>query len=97
MSARDITVDVVYARPDRSWTITLRLPVGATVGDAIRAADLAAHLGMPPEVAGIAIHGRVAEEAMRLRDGDRVELLRPLRADPKQARRARAARPDRAG
>lgn len=93
MSAPSITVEVVYADPDQTWTAAVRLPAGATAGEAIRAADLAARVGAPLDVAGLAIHGRAADQSTRLREGDRVELLRPLRADPKQARRARATRP----
>jgi hypothetical protein len=43
----------------------------------------------------LAIFSRPAEPDSVLRDGDRVEILRPLIADPKQARRARAATPKR--
>jgi uncharacterized protein len=43
-------------------------------------------------VAGFSIFGVAAEPGAALRDGDRVELLRPLQADPKEARRQRARR-----
>lgn len=58
---------------------------GATVGDAVAASGLALD-----GIAGYAVFGVRAEVATRLREGDRVELLRPLRIDPKEARRRRA-------
>ncbi len=81
-----LRVEVVLAWPDRFVSRTLRLPEGATVADALIAAALAeATPGMP-----CAVHGNVAAPTQRLHDGDRVEVLRPLRADPKDARRRRA-------
>jgi putative ubiquitin-RnfH superfamily antitoxin RatB of RatAB toxin-antitoxin module len=63
----------------------VELPEGATVADAVAAAGLtpAGHVGM-------AVHGESATGDRPLRDGDRVELLRPLAIDPKDARRRRA-------
>lgn len=85
-----ITVEVVLAWPRRHVLRRVALPSGATVEQAVAAADLdASEMAC---VTGIAIHGeRVAADAP-LRDGDRVELLRPLQADPKEARRLRAER-----
>lgn len=92
MGNRSIAVEVVYALPERSWTVPLKMPDGATVGDAIRAADLAGKPGMEGRIAGIAVHGRLTTETTVLRDGDRIELLRALSVDPKQARRTRATK-----
>ncbi|KLD79881.1 hypothetical protein Y886_01925 [Xanthomonas hyacinthi DSM 19077] len=79
-------VEVVLAWPERFVARTLHLPEGASVADALAAAALAeATPGMP-----CAIHGSVAAPTQRLHDGDRVELLRPLLTDPKEARRRRA-------
>jgi uncharacterized protein len=81
-----LRVEVVLAWPERFVMRTLQLPEGATVADALAAAALVeATPGMP-----CAIHGDLAAPTQRLRDGDRVELLRPLLADPKEARRRRA-------
>lgn len=79
-------VQVVRAWPRRFETVELALRVGATVGDAVAASGFNAD-----EVGGFAIHGERATESTTLRDGDRVELLRPLQVDPKEARRRRAA------
>lgn len=82
----DLRVEVVLALPRRHVVAALRLQEGATVADALRAADL------PPDgIVGYAIFGERVTTATPLRDGDRVEMLRPLLADPKEARRRRAA------
>lgn len=79
-------VQVVIAWPHRFERRELELEAGATVADAVRAAALG-HAG---EVAGHAVFGVAVQPESRLRDGDRVELLRPLQVDPKEARRRRA-------
>ncbi|MBN6148777.1 RnfH family protein [Xanthomonas sp. AmX2] len=81
-----LRVEVVLAWPERFVSRQLHLPAGATVADAVAAAALPeASVDMP-----CAVHGIVAAPGQALRDGDRVELLRPLLADPKDARRRRA-------
>ncbi len=80
-------VQVVVAWPHRHAMRELQLEEGATVADAVRLADLAP----AAEVAGVAVFGAIARPAQRLHEGDRVELLRPLVVDPKEARRRRAA------
>ena len=83
-----MNIEVVLAWPRRAESVRLEMPLGATVGEAVAAS------GLPLEaVAAWAVHGVRAEPGTLLRDGDRVELLRPLQADPKEARRRRAARP----
>ena len=84
-----LAIEVIYALPDRVWRVPLALPSGATVGDALGQADLASRVpGL--EMAGLAVFGQTATPTTLLHDGDRVEILRPLQADPKQARRERA-------
>ena len=82
-----LKVEVVYALPGRQQAVTLELEQGASAFDAVRASGI----GAP--YAGLAIYGRKIAPATKLRDGDRVELLRPLAADPNEARRKRARRP----
>lgn len=66
----------------------LHLPDGATVQEAIQSSGLLQrHPGLSLADAGI--WGRAAAAGQRLRDGDRVELYRPLRIEPMDARRAR--------
>lgn len=89
---RRIGVEVVHAWPDRCWSRTLALPDGACAGDALDAvADEVAAEGLDLGDLGLAVFGRLAGRETPLREGDRVELLRPLRMDPRQARAARAA------
>jgi putative ubiquitin-RnfH superfamily antitoxin RatB of RatAB toxin-antitoxin module len=84
-------VDLVHALPQRCEAFRLRLPEGSNVADALR---LAAEAGFEPaakvDCACLAIFGKSATPSTRLRAGDRLELLRPLLADPKQRRRERA-------
>ena len=86
----DIAVEVVYAEPLRAVAKTYRLPPAATVEDALRQAaadpDFA---GIDVTRAAIGIFGTIASAGEMLRDGDRVEIYRPLAADPKIARRER--------
>ncbi len=82
---------VVYARPERQWVIEIALPEGATLADALRESGLLAscpELAATPPVLGLA-HRRLAAHTP-LRNGDRVEVYRPLQIDPKEARRLRA-------
>ena len=86
-----LRVSVAVALPDRQEVIELELPDGSRVGDAIDAARLSHHF---PTVdfgtARVGIWSRPCAVDTPLRDGDRVEIYRPLTIDPKQARRARA-------
>jgi putative ubiquitin-RnfH superfamily antitoxin RatB of RatAB toxin-antitoxin module len=83
----EIYVEVVYALPQREASVRLRLPMGATVGEALESSGLARLAG-----AKFGIFGKVVSADAMLRDGDRVEIYRPLTIDPKDARRRRAAR-----
>ena len=80
------TVEVVYALPQHVQVVTVMLEDGATVLDAVRAS------GITADYAALAIFGEPVAPGQRLRDGDRVELLRPLAVPPMEARRRRAAR-----
>jgi putative ubiquitin-RnfH superfamily antitoxin RatB of RatAB toxin-antitoxin module len=88
-----IRVEVVYALPQAQTEITVDLPAGAVVQEALDASGI---FGRHPEIdAGrcpVGVWGRVAERSQVLRDRDRVEIYRPLQADPKQVRRDRAQR-----
>ncbi|HTA63953.1 MAG TPA: RnfH family protein [Xanthomonadaceae bacterium] len=84
-------VVVVYALPERAWSTTLDLPTDATASDALAQAGFAEQVpGFDATKIGYAIFGKSIHSGTLLRDGDRLELLRPLVADPKQARRRRA-------
>ena len=78
-------VEVVRAWPRRHESREVELADGATVAEAIALSGIDCS-----GVAGMAVFGERVEPSRRLREGDRVELLGPLQADPKEARRRRA-------
>jgi len=84
-------IEVVMAWPRRHQALVVELPEQATVAQAVEKAGLDGS----GEVTGYAIFGVNAEATATLRDGDRVELLRALQIDPKDARRRRASGPKR--
>jgi len=86
-----VIVTVVYALPDRQHVLRTEVAPGTTVGQAIMASGL---LELEPALrdselrAGVWNH-RIALDAM-VREGERIEVYRPLTVDPKEARRIRA-------
>jgi putative ubiquitin-RnfH superfamily antitoxin RatB of RatAB toxin-antitoxin module len=80
-----IRVEVMRAWPRRFEATTVDLREGSTVADALAATGFT--LG---GITGFAVFGERVGSGHILRDGDRLELLRPLEADPKDARRRRA-------
>ena len=86
-----LRVEVVYALAHEQVSVVLSLPAGSTAADAVHRSGL---VGRFPEIARapFGVYGRVVAGDAPLCDGDRVEIYRPLMADPKQARRRRAAR-----
>ena len=95
MGGRDqeITVEVVYALPGNQLLVELSVVPGTTAREAIaRSGILARFPQIDPDRQRIGIFGRVVKADAVLQAGDRVEIYRPLIADPKEARRRRAAR-----
>ena len=91
-----ITVEVVYALAGRQTVIMLKIEPGTTAGEAVGHSRLSEReQAIDAGTAAIGIYGRVVDPGTVLSDGDRVEIYRPLLADPKQARRRRARRPSR--
>jgi len=88
-----ITVRVVFALPEKQYVKDLSLTAGASVQDAIDASGLVdkiEDLVVDPKMVGI--FGAKVPLVQVLKNGDRVEIYRPLIADPKEARRQRAVR-----
>jgi putative ubiquitin-RnfH superfamily antitoxin RatB of RatAB toxin-antitoxin module len=82
-----IRVSVAYAERARQTLIELEVPAGTTAAEAVERAQIRAlHAGIPADAA-LGVHGRVVPPATVLAAGDRVELYRPLPADPKDTRR----------
>lgn len=89
MAEPALRVEVVYATPERQWLIELEVPPGTTAAGAIRLSGI---VGQCPDIdtSSIGVFGETVAQDYRLRPGDRVEIYRPLIADPKEARRDRA-------
>jgi putative ubiquitin-RnfH superfamily antitoxin RatB of RatAB toxin-antitoxin module len=91
MKDATLQIDVAYAEPQRAIVKTLRLAPQSQVADAMRLAALDPDFsGVDLENSAIGIFGRVVRADHPLKEGDRIEIYRPLTADPKTARRARA-------
>jgi hypothetical protein len=93
MAADLLPVEVVYARPDGQTLLSLKVRAGATLREAI---EMSGVLALFPEVdlgkSRVGTFGRLRELSDAVEAGDRVEIYRELVADPKEARRQRAAR-----
>ena len=90
--ADQIKVEVCYALPDRQELVSLMLALGATVEQAIYASGmLARYPEINLEINKVGVFARLVKLETPLREGDRVEIYRPLIADPKEIRRQRAA------
>ena len=90
MAPADMQVEVVYCpKPGVIDRVILRLPVGATVADALAASGLLQRHQLPAEGLRLGVWSKLREAASVLRDKDRVEVYRPLTVDPKEARRQR--------
>ncbi len=86
-------IEVVYCpQPGTCDRVPLALPGGARVRDALLASGLCPRHGLEPESIEVGIWGRTQSLDALLREHDRVELYRPLRVDPKEARRLRYKR-----
>ena len=91
MSGELIQVEVAYALPAEQVVLRVDLPSGATVRDAVARSGL---LGRYPDIdlerQRVSIYARLVSLDDAVNAGDRVEVYRPLQADPKAARRANA-------
>ena len=87
-----LRIELIYALPEKQQMISLQLPAGSTVREAI---DTSGLLQKHPEIDlarnKIGIFGKLSKPDAALRDQDRVEIYRPLIADPKEVRKQRAA------
>lgn len=91
MNAARINAEVIYALPDQQPLLHVQLDEGATVEDAIRASGvLEAHPDIDLAQNKVGIFSKLVKLDDPVRDRDRVEIYRPLIADPKEVRRKRA-------
>ena len=93
-----INVEVAYATPEKQSILPLRVPVGTTAYTAAIQSGISDEfpdIDLDKQAMGIFAKplngkGRPLPKEYRLREGDRVEIYRPLQIDPKQARLQRA-------
>ncbi|MFO7528304.1 MAG: RnfH family protein [Marinobacter sp.] len=88
-----IRVEVAYARPDKQEIVPVTVPEGTTALEAVKLSGITEMFpDVDPDSNDMGIFGKVIKDpaAHELREGDRVELYRPLKIDPKQARLNRA-------
>jgi putative ubiquitin-RnfH superfamily antitoxin RatB of RatAB toxin-antitoxin module len=87
-----LRVEVAYALPGRQLLLALTVPEGTTAREAVERSGLAARVaGLDLASVELGLFGKVVPATQTLRDGDRIDVLRPLLADPKEVRRALAA------
>jgi uncharacterized protein len=92
-SEATIEVEVAYALPEKQALISLQVAEGTTALEAARQSGVAQKFeGVDLDNAKLGIFGKAVAPGQVLRAGDRVEVYRPLIADPKEVRKARAAR-----
>ncbi|EPL04010.1 RnfH family protein [Pseudomonas sp. CF161] len=90
-----IEIEVVYAAVDRQVLLKVSVPAGSTLRAGLMASGIAAQF---PELdlqsCPVGIFGKVIADPDRhlLQAGERIEIYRPLLADPKEVRRLRAAK-----
>ncbi len=90
--SEDISVEVAYALPQKQEVLSLKIRSGAVVSEAIaRSGILRDFPGIDLASAKVGIYGKQVKLDAVLRDKDRIEIYRPLIADPKEIRRKRAA------
>lgn len=88
-----IHVEVSYALAERQAILALDVPEGTTALEAAQQSGITDKFeGIDLDNAKLGIFAKVVSPKQVLRDGDRVEIYRPLIADPKEVRKARAAR-----
>jgi len=87
-----ISIEVAYANPDEQLILVVEVPTTATIAEAIKLSHIDEHF---PEIdinaPKVGIFGKLTKLDATLNPGDRIEIYRPLIADPKEARKKRAA------
>ncbi|WP_321366159.1 RnfH family protein [Pseudomonas extremaustralis] len=94
-----VEIEVVHAAPDRQVLLTVAVPVGTSLRAAVQMSGMAAQFSeLNLADCPLGIFGKVITdpEVRAVQPGDRIEIYRPLLADPKEVRRLRAAKAARA-
>ena len=90
-----IVVEVVYALPEKQKLLRMQVPKGTTLREAAERSGMQAHFpGLDLATCPLGIFGKAVSKPQErvLEEGERVEIYRPLLADPKEVRKQRAAR-----
>ena len=96
--AESVKIQVCYALPEAATLIDLSVNEGDTLEQAIRQSGvLNRHPEIHLESAKIGVFGKLRKLSDAAREGDRIEIYRPLQADPKDSRRRRARHKERSG
>lgn len=92
--ANQLAIEVVYALPEQSFRVCLSVAAGTSVREAVRLSGIHPSLANSEESLFLGVWGRrvLNPDAQTVNAGDRIELYRPLWADPKEIRKQRAAR-----
>lgn len=91
-NAETIAVEVAHARPQEQVILRLELPAGSTLRQAVEQSGILERFpDIDPDTMKAGIFGKLKKSDQVLQAGDRVEIYRPLIADPKQVRKQRAA------
>ncbi len=90
----DINIEVTYALPEKQFLLSVKVAEGTTIEDAIIASGiLALRSDIDLKKNKVGIYSRPAKLGDVVQEGDRIEIYRPLIADPKELRRKRAEKP----
>jgi putative ubiquitin-RnfH superfamily antitoxin RatB of RatAB toxin-antitoxin module len=85
---RKVEIEVVLALAERQVLLSVALPQGATVMDAIDQSGIAAEFpDLDLASLTVGVWGRVVQRSRPVREGERIEIYRPLPIDPRRARR----------
>jgi putative ubiquitin-RnfH superfamily antitoxin RatB of RatAB toxin-antitoxin module len=91
MNTENINIELVYALPQEQALLKFNVPAGTTLGDAVRLSGiLEKYPEIDPAKAKYGIFGKLSKADVVMRERDRIEIYRPLIADPKEVRRKRA-------
>ena len=87
----ELSIEVTYALPEKQFLLSVKVADGTTIEDAIIASGiLALRDDIDLKKNKVGIYSRPAKLTDKVQDGDRIEIYRPLIADPKELRRKRA-------
>jgi len=88
-----LLIEVAYATPEKQRTLECEVDPGTSPREVVRQSGIVDQFPeIDPDTADLGVFGKPIKDDYELDDGDRIEIYRPLIADPKEVRRQRAAR-----